>query len=763
MRKTRSNRGLPRPSRAVRIPKTIHRRTARGAVALLLWALGTPVGLANATSPVPCSSFAAGGPACGAEPIGSVSGGGHATRFVGNPIDVVTGNKYQHREDYRAFGSRLAFSRHYNTAQTDANLGLGRGWRHDYEVSLARTGEMGVRLFQSDGRQIDFEAVGVDVALEAGVDVDALSAGHVAYLPRDASDGHVLVGDVGARWLTTDGRELRFLGRYLVEVSWPDGDRLELGYDREGRLAAVTDRHDRALRFAYTPGRRGLDSWDPAHDVTLPGHLERVLLPDGSALEYRYDNRRNLVRVDHAGEEIERLTYDDRDWPNHLTGLDAAGGSRHWHYDDDGRGDGYADGLGSVLMLEHLPEPMDSSGVQVGRTLVRRLDGAYLDYRWSVDAGGRGEIDAVVEHGCATCVGVPRPERRHGDAVPGGGAASDGVPIAGLSIESLTADGAIVSADGLSGPVSVRFDRRGRPARIDSLSTGADGAAVRDVARLLDGVGTVDGSGVAYAARSKTNCPPPLFRTCEELAHDRELLVMSDCAYAPEGTACPKLDPAWVELTAADLGVDLELLHHDNYDARVWVNAGTGEMVVAFRGSDDAGDFEEDARQFNGMTTRSYRRAKKLSDALADQGFSVTYTGHSLGGGLATTAALSNGQEAVVFNSAALHPDVAGELGVPLDRANESILGIYVEGDLVTASQDRTWREDLPWARPDGSRENPAEEVSLPAPGRRYPLPPPPAGSPNTSAFPLLRNIRHHMRPALHESLGNVIDQQCGP
>ena len=272
-----------------------------------------------------CSAFAAGGPACDAAPIGSTPGG-DAERFVANPIDVVTGNKYQYREDYRAFGSRLAFSRHYNTAQTDADVGLGRGWRHDYAVSLARAGDTTVRLYQSDGRQVDFEAVGVDAALEAGVSTEALSTGATAHLPRDASDGYLLLGD-GALWRLPDGRELEFEGRYLVAVSWPDGDRLELGY-RGGRLARVTDRHGRSLRLEYTPGAMGLDKWDSRASVSLPGHLERVVLPNGEALEYRYDNRRNLVRVDDGTGPIERLAYADESWPNHLTGLDAEDGRR---------------------------------------------------------------------------------------------------------------------------------------------------------------------------------------------------------------------------------------------------------------------------------------------------------------------------------------------------------------------------------------------------------------------------------------------------
>ena len=706
-------------------------RALRARTALLL------VGAATLASPAPtlaadtphCSAFAAGGPACGVEPIGSTEGGTDASRFVANPIDVVTGNKYQHRLDYRAFGSRLAFSRHYNSARTDVDLGLGRGWRHDYDVSLARVDETGLRVFQSDGRQIDFELAGVDAALEAGIDADALATGAVPYLPADLADGHVLLGD-DAAWGMVDGRELRFRGRYLVGVSWPDGDRLALRYDRAGRLGSVTDRHDRTVRLRYTPGRAVLDGWDPATDVTLPGHLERIELPNGEALEYRYDNRRNLVRVDHAGQTIERLTYTDPDLPNHLTGLDADGESKRWHYDGDGRGDGYVDGFGSALMLEYLPEPADSSGVRVGRTLVRRRDGAYLDYRWSMDAGGRGEVTSVIEHGCATCAGVPRPTtRRRGSAdvgsADGGSAARDGSPIAGLTIESLGADTATVSADGLSGPVSVGFDRRGRPVRVDSPSVDTDGDAVREAVLRLDGVGTVDGAGVAYATRKKANCPPPVFRTCDELVHDQQMALLSVCVY--EAPPCGGADIGdWEVVSYDSLGMQKEDFIQTNQAgeevgmyARPYYNKHTDELVVAFRGTEpEWRDIATDGRQFLHGKSDQYDRAQKLAQEVAINGNdSVTYTGHSLGGGLATTAAASTAQQSITFNPAALTPKTADNLGIPYEAAHAAATNYVVPGELLTEAQD------IPFVHLE--LFGPARIGSTPAPGQRYEMQPP--------------------------------------
>ena len=754
-------------------PRTGRSRTARLVAPALLALAGLCVaalpGGARAQAGAQCSALAPGGPACGAEPIGSADAA-DADRFVANPIDVVTGNKYQRREDYRAFGSRLAFSRHYNTGAVHADLGLGRGWRHDYDVSLARAGDTTVRLYQSDGRAIDFEAVGTDAALEAGISAEALSTGAVPHLPANAGDGYLLFDGRGS-WHLPDGRALGFSGRYLVSVEWPDGDRLALGY-RDGRLARVADRHGRAIELEYTPGRIGLDGWDPATGVTLPGHLERVVLPNGEALEYRYDNLKNLVRVDHAGETIERLGYGDRRHPNHLTELSSVDGEdKRWHYDVEGRGDGYADGLGSVLMLEHLPGTADSSGERAGRTLVKRLDGAWLDYRWRESADGSSAIEAVIEHGCATCAGVPRlmERRRRGGAGNASVDAAAGQVIEGLTVESLGTDAAVVSVGEGADRFAVRFDRRARPVVVEPLAP-ADGGAVSDavavneVVRALHETGTVDGSGAAYRVRRKASCPPPLFRTCDELDHDRQLLELSGCAYDDYGDPCDAAKDGWKELSFYDVGLDYKHVFEGNYRARIFRNDATGELVVAFRGSDDGPDWVEDIIQMNGKATRSYELAQDLAEKLEDNGYGdVTYTGHSLGGGLATTAALASENEATVFNAAALSVDTAEELNVPLTHANRDILNVTVDGDFVTEGQDAPRRTNPPYRQTERAEDShPARYHSNPAPGRRYPIPPPPPGSPSLNVW-YPAPIRNHVMGTLKDALDDVILQQCGP
>ena len=395
-----------------------------------------------------------------------------------------------------------------------------------------------------------------------------------------------------------------------------------------------------------------------------------------------------------------------------------------------------------MLRLEYLPEIADSSGARRGRTLLTRLDGAWLDYRWSQAADGRSAIEAVIEHGCAACPGVPRPatRSRHGaaDDAPSVGT-EEPDPIANLTVESLGADTATVALDGGASRFAVRFDRRARPVAIAPLAPheeddGSEATAVEAALRLAE-VGTVDGAGLAFRARRGTSCPPPLFRTCEELAHDQQMAILSDCVY--QAPPCGGKDIGdWEVVPYGDLGRppltrnDFVQTNRSGEDrgfySRPYRNKKTGELVVAFRGTEpEWRDIVADINQLQHGYSDQYKRAQKLAERLEAGGVnSVTYTGHSLGGGLATTAAASTRQESVTFNAAALSPATAETLSIEYSEAKKAALNYVVPGEAVTALQDIPWRPGTTVGRDDDYGGRP-RQTSTPAPGPRYVLRPP--------------------------------------
>lgn len=195
------------------------------------------------------------------------------SRHVGNPVDVVSGNKYQSEVDVRLVGSKLSLIRHYNSVDGASNLALGNGWRHTYSDLLVTDGDDIRRIRQSDGRLIEFRKC------------DSL------YQSLNDDDGYVLRHSVNRHtWHQQDGRVLSFHGSFLTEVSFSDGGALTLCY-RRMRLHSVTDELGRSIVFKYAPGRKSLPAFEPSTDQSPSGHLISVELPNSSQIRYRYDHR----------------------------------------------------------------------------------------------------------------------------------------------------------------------------------------------------------------------------------------------------------------------------------------------------------------------------------------------------------------------------------------------------------------------------------------------------------------------------------------
>ncbi|HEY5809432.1 MAG TPA: DUF6765 family protein, partial [Povalibacter sp.] len=239
---------------------------------------------------------------------------------VGNPIHVVTGNKYQSEADLHSLPGSLPleFVRHYNS-QASGHAGMmGAGWRHSYEASLRVEGST-LEIWQPDGRHLRF--VGSDAS-------DRFDG-------QRASDGNVLRVREGYRWRWPTGRELQFDAKGRL---WSVRDRashIVLTYNERGRLDRVTDSQQRELRFEHFPN----------------GRISRVIAPAGMEWRYFYDDAGNLAYVVAADGRARRYDYADVRHPHHLTAVsagmvklmsygDAVAFSQlaRWEYDEQGRG-----------------------------------------------------------------------------------------------------------------------------------------------------------------------------------------------------------------------------------------------------------------------------------------------------------------------------------------------------------------------------------------------------------------------------------------
>jgi Protein of unknown function (DUF2974) len=190
--------------------------------------------------------------------------------------------------------------------------------------------------------------------------------------------------------------------------------------------------------------------------------------------------------------------------------------------------------------------------------------------------------------------------------------------------------------------------------------------------------------------------PQAMAATGATLVPTRELALLSADVY--RDTSSP---PAGYRVaSAADLGAlglnpaDLTSTQ-SGFRARVYVT-GAGKdahYVVAFRGSATANDWRSNLQQGFGLTPDNYRKALAIGSklALADKA-NITITGHSLGGGLASAAAIASGRNATTFNSAGLSDSNIRQARAIYDaagaRTQENVTAYYVRGEILSTLQD---------------------------------------------------------------------------
>jgi hypothetical protein len=124
--------------------------------------------------------------------------------------------------------------------------------------------------------------------------------------------------------------------------------------------------------------------------------------------------------------------------------------------------------------------------------------------------------------------------------------------------------------------------------------------------------------------------------------------------------------------------------------------SGEDQHVLAFGGTDDKWDWGNNFAQGWGLLPDQYNEAIAIGKQFNGDGMKghLVVTGHSLGGGLASAAALAGGFPADTFNAAWLHTATRARLGP--DGNDGAIRAYCVDYDILTALQETFGRnEDL--------------------------------------------------------------------
>jgi YD repeat-containing protein len=187
-----------------------------------------------------------GNPTCGSDSPADLPRTG-ASLGAGNPVDIISGNKYQRETDLPALPGVLGLElvRHYNSALRQRDTGgLGRGWRLSYQAEL-HAGHESLSIVQSDGRTLRFARGFAEPDTYTAADEQQ---GRVQRV-RSSSGVHFT-------WTWPSGRALRFDNGKLTQIREPSGEFVSLQHAPGGELVQVRDPQGRALHLIYDSKRR---------------------------------------------------------------------------------------------------------------------------------------------------------------------------------------------------------------------------------------------------------------------------------------------------------------------------------------------------------------------------------------------------------------------------------------------------------------------------------------------------------------------------
>lgn len=224
---------------------------------------------------------------------------------VGNPINVLNGNKFEAINDFKELPAfkGLSFSRFYNS-QSHADTALGYGWYSSFDIKLYEQPDI-IQIRLESGQRINFKKNKIPLGNNQFI---------IRALPLNPNDGWIEKKIDGSAWVwhkTQTGQEYFFqhIGgqdpslAHITKISTSTNDdqnhptlNFSFVYDQQQRLVAVKNGQGQQLSFQHTTTRFGL----PQITVITPigkyyyfldrnHNLTQVVYPDGRRFKYAYD------------------------------------------------------------------------------------------------------------------------------------------------------------------------------------------------------------------------------------------------------------------------------------------------------------------------------------------------------------------------------------------------------------------------------------------------------------------------------------------
>ncbi|HEC18807.1 MAG TPA: hypothetical protein ENI97_05630, partial [Gammaproteobacteria bacterium] len=312
----------------------------------------------------------------------------------GNPINTITGNKYEQQQDISSVENSPAYRRYYNSQSENNYSSSGAKWSTTYSRSVVTelkdlltvrnetTSSQGLIIYAQIVRP---NGVNYTYSNEYSFILGNTSVDRWKNEPGTLGE-LVTVSDAGVpialEYTDKNGVTERYnLSGKLISITYLSGYQEALTYDEQERLVLVSSNSGASLGLTYDTQNRIINIVDAGNRVW----------------GYRYDESNNLEFVDNPDGTTRQYHYEDADYPNALTGITDERGVRYstFSYDAQGR----------AILSTHAG---DAQRVDIayndisGSRTVTNSSGEVSTYT-SISQFGLGLVKGISGPGCSTC------------------------------------------------------------------------------------------------------------------------------------------------------------------------------------------------------------------------------------------------------------------------------------------------------------------------------------------------------------------------
>src|ERR1035437_2395552 len=213
-------------------------------------------------------------------------------RISSGGANLFTGNVVKSVVDAELPGPGLSFKfvRTYNSF-SDANIGLGRRWTHNYDLRLLKGTGSNIILLRGDGKKITFQYQSKD-----GL-----------YKPITLWEHSTIASSADSGFTLTEKNGLQYFFHGFVDSTQSD-------YFENGRLKEILDRNSNQINFQYTQDGYIDKITDPLGRIVyfsydVDGNIYMLNLPDNRKISYLYSDKELIYVSTTRGSGVINSSY----------------------------------------------------------------------------------------------------------------------------------------------------------------------------------------------------------------------------------------------------------------------------------------------------------------------------------------------------------------------------------------------------------------------------------------------------------------------